>query len=397
MIKAYFRLALKGIRQRKLRSWLTILGVALGIVLIISLLSLGEGLKTTVLRQLQMLGTDTIFIFPGEEANPFFSLAGLELSVEDVEVVEKTKGVDLVVPMFTRAMPLEYKGQKKLVLMCGHPWKGTLEFLKNSQGWSLYKGKWPKEKQPQLTVGYAVATKTFKKEIDIGNKVNIGGKDFEIAGIVNPFGDRSFNTMVSIDLKYLREITGEKKPVNIIITRTASEKNIDKVAAEIEKNLRKKRGLEDFTVLTNKKAIGVVGNVMGVIEWIVVGIASIALLVGGVGIMTTMYTSVHERIKEIGVMKAVGATNRSILSIFLIEAGIMGLAGGVIGIILGLGLAKLVEEVVHRSGFTMLKAAVTPELILLGLAFSFLIGCISGVFPARQAAKLNPVDALRYE
>src|SRR3990170_3633889 len=87
MIKAYFRLALKGIRQRKLRSWLTILGVALGIVLIISLLSLGEGLKTTVLRQLQMLGTDTIFIFPGEEANPFFSLAGLELSVEDVEVV----------------------------------------------------------------------------------------------------------------------------------------------------------------------------------------------------------------------------------------------------------------------------------------------------------------------
>lgn len=139
------------------------------------------------------------------------------------------------------------------------------------------------------------------------------------------------------------------------------------------------------------------GNIIGMIQAVVFGLASIAILVGGIGIMNTMYTSVRERIREIGVMKAVGAQNRTIRLIFLFEAGIVGLIGGIGGVVLGIGLAKGVELYFQIHPVFLLKASASPWLILFGLFFSFAIGCLSGYLPARSAAKLNPVDALRYE
>ena len=141
----------------------------------------------------------------------------------------------------------------------------------------------------------------------------------------------------------------------------------------------------------------IVGSIMGLIQVVIFGFASIAIVVGGIGIMNTMYTSVHERIREIGIMKAVGAKNKTIILIFLIESGIFGLAGGLGGIVLGLGLAKIVEIYCQTQNLFLLKASITPQLVLFGLAFSFLVGCISGFLPARSAAKLKPVEALRYE
>lgn len=397
MIRDYFRFAIKSIRYKKIRSWLTILGVVVGIILITSLVSLGEGLKTAVLSQLRMLGGDIIYVLPGEETNPLLGLAGgYELSKDDVGVVENVEGVEMVVPMFYKTMLMEYKGEKKLVAMCGHPQKETLELLEEFQGWSLYKGDWP-ETDEDLAVGYSVGVKAFKEEMEIGQKVKVGERELKVTGIVNKFGEQTVDTMVNVELETLRQITGEKEAVHFMMVQTKSGEDIDQVATGIKTKLKKQRGAEDFTVMTSAKAAGIVGNVIGTIEWVVVGIAVVALIVGGIGIMTAMYTSVHERTKEIGIMKAIGAKNRSILFIFLFEAGFIGLVGGVIGLIFGFGLAKMVELVAHQKGFVMLEASVTLELVILGLLFSFVIGCVSGVLPARQAAKLKPVDALRYE
>jgi len=174
----------------------------------------------------------------------------------------------------------------------------------------------------------------------------------------------------------------------------------DKIAEDIEKELgeirKRKRGedVSDFSVLTSEKMGGIVGGVMGVIQIAVMAFAGIAILVGGMGIMNTMFTAVRERTREIGVLKAIGAKNRAVITIFLIESGIIGLVGGAGGVILGLTVAKIVEAYGRTATF-YLEAYMPPGLIIFGLLFSFLIGCLSGYFPARRAAKLKPTEALR--
>ena len=189
----------------------------------------------------------------------------------------------------------------------------------------------------------------------------------------------------------------------MIIAKIAPGYLVDDVVENIEDNLiesRKRRRGEDlpsFSVLSSEKILDIVGNIMNLVQMSIFGFASIAIIVGGIGIMNTMYTSVHERIREIGIMKAVGAKEKTITILFLIEAGFFGLFGGLGGIVLGLGVAKATEFAIQATGASYLKASMSPFLILFGLAFSFLIGCAAGYLPARNASKLKPVDALRYE
>jgi len=209
--------------------------------------------------------------------------------------------------------------------------------------------------------------------------------------------------MIGIDLDIFRGITGKKDGAPQAIAKIASGFSPEEVAEDIKENLletrRRQRGEEEssFSVLTNEAMTGMVSNIMGVIQLAVFAFASIAMIVGGIGIMNTMYTSVHERTREIGILKAVGAKKSTITTIFLIESGVIGLVGGVGGMILGLGLAKLIELVGQVHPVFYISASISPGLIIFGLTFSFLIGCLSGFLPARNAAKLKPVDALRYE
>ena len=200
----------------------------------------------------------------------------------------------------------------------------------------------------------------------------------------------------------MKEIYNIEDEESQIYVKVADVNEIDRVKADIERALRKERnedeGKETFQVTTSEQFLEAFINIFGVVQAVLVGIAAISLLVGGIGIANTMYTSVLERTKEIGTMKAVGAKNSDILILFLIESGMLGLIGGVIGIGVGLGLSKTAEYIATAQlGTNLLQASIDPVLILGALAFSFLIGTASGVFPAMQAAKLKPVDALRYE
>ena len=188
----------------------------------------------------------------------------------------------------------------------------------------------------------------------------------------------------------------------MIIAKLKTGEEPSKVAENIEEDLRKYRneeeGSENFQVSTSEELMASFAMILGVVQAVIVGIAAISLLVGAVGIMNTMYTSVVERTKEIGLMKAVGARNSDITLVFLFESGLLGLAGGVLGVLLGATFGKIAEIMAQQAlGSNTFAAAITPTLVLGALAFAFVIGTISGVLPARQASTLKPADALRYE
>ncbi|MFC1663946.1 ABC transporter permease [Patescibacteria group bacterium] len=402
-IKEYIKIAVKSLRTRPVRSWLTMIGIVIGVFLIISLLSLSEGMKTAVMKQLTMMGKDLIMIFPGEINDMATTMAGgLELTNDDLKAVKKAEGVSIVIPMTYKGEVVRYEGEKKIVFLCGYPWKEGLDFFKSDLGVSLAEGRWPVPGKREVVVGYLVPRDIFPG-MKVGTEVTTKGKQFEIVGILKSIGSKQDDSQVYVDLNIFREITGERTGAKAAFAKVEAGYLTDEVVENIKESLdetRKRRRGEDlpsFSVLGSEKITDIVGNIMGLIQVAIFAFASIAVVVGGIGIMNTMYTSVHERTREIGIMKAVGAKNKTIVTIFLIESGIFGLFGGLGGTVLGLGLAKAVELYLQINPIFSLKASITPQLILFGLSFSFLIGSISGFLPARKAAKLKPVDALRYE
>lgn len=403
MVKEYFKIAIKNLRTRPLRSWLTILGIVIGIFLIMSLLSLSEGLKQTVLKHLNTIGKDILMIIPGNINDMMTSiLGGMKLTDDELKAIEKSEGVEAVIPMVYKGEVMRYQGESKSVIIYGIDIRKSLKILQEDLGFTLSEGNWPVAGKKEIAVGSLVPKDIFP-ELKTGTEAKIGGMQFEIVGILKSRGSRQDDSMVFMGLDLYEQVTGEKKGAPEAVAKVKSGFSPAIVAKNIENNLLEvsKRRLGDtapsFSVLTNEEVSAIVGNIMGVIQVAVVGFASIAIIVGGIGIMNTMYTSVHERTREIGILKAVGAKNSTITLIFLIESGVIGLIGGVGGVIGAFLLSKLIEFSTRNSSIYFLKSTISPSLIIFGLAFSFLIGCLSGFLPARGASKLKPVDALRYE
>lgn len=404
MLKEYFKIAVKNLRTRQLRSWLTILGIVIGVFLIMSLLSLSQGLKDTVLQQLRAVGTDIVMIMPGSFSDIFTTLiGGVELTEEDLNTVARTQGVEAVIPNVYKGAIMKYQGQSKTVILAGMDLRNALDIYQNDIGMKIEEGRWPFAGKREIVVGSLVPTDVFPG-LKINTQATIKGRQFEIVGVLKSRGSKQDDSLVGVDLNIYQEITGERKGAPQAIAKIASGYNVEQVAKNIKANLeegaKRRSGQKEestYSVLTSQAMGSIVGNIMGIIQAVVFAFGSIAILVGGIGIMNTMYTSVRERTKEIGILKAVGAKNSTIVLIFLIESGIIGLIGGIGGMIPGLGLAKLIQMYGQVHPVFYIEASITPGLIIFGLLFSFGVGCLSGFFPARSAAKLKPVEALRYE
>ncbi|MDP2909524.1 MAG: ABC transporter permease [bacterium] len=403
MFKEFIKIAIKNLKTRPIRSWLTMIGVVIGVFLIVSLMSLSQGVKSAIMSQLKMMGKDLIMVFPGEVSDMATMMAGgLELSEGDMDAIKKAEGVETIVPMNYKGQAVRHEGKVKTVLINGVSLEDGSDILKSDFGWSVKEGRWPLSGKKELLVGSAVKTDIFPG-MRAGDEIFINGKTFHVAGVLNSLGNKQDDSAITVDLDFFKEITGERKGAKMVLARVKQSYEVDDVVENIKASLtetrKRVRGQDSpsFSVLSSEKVMGIVNNLMGMIQIAIFGFASIAIVVGGIGIMNTMYTSVHERIKEIGVMKAVGAKSKTITTIFLIESGFFGFFGGLGGLILGLGLAKIIEIAVKTTGSLYLQASITPGLIFFSLAFSFLIGCIAGYLPSRSAAKMRPVDALRYE
>ena len=406
MIKEYFKIAVKNLKTRKLRSWLTIAGIVIGVFLIVSLFSLGEGVKQTLTKQLKMMGGDLIMVFPGEVSDIMTTLIGAaELSESDIKAVEKAEGVDLVIPMKYKALVSRFKGEQKQTLIYGVPFKNGLSVFTDQMGWVLKDGTWPRIDKREVVVGSLVPEEIFPG-MKVGDEIIIKGRPYEVVGVLVSLGSKQDDQMIAVDMELYKQITGEREDTAPFLMVTIEkgflvDEVADNIKNELDDSQKRRRGQGEetasYSVITSEKIAGVAGNILAVIQLVVYLFASIGIVVGGIGIMNTMYTSVRERTKDIGIMKAIGAKNSTITWIFLIESGVIGFIGGVGGTVLGLALAKTIEVYGQFHPVLYIEASISLFVVFFGLSFSFLVGCLAGFLPARAASKLKPVDALRYE
>lgn len=392
--------SIKNLANRKLRSYLTILGIVIGIAAIVTLISVAQGINDFIMGQLGMLGADWITITPGgmrqTMIGSYLASSG-KLTTNDGEALKSIPGVkDVLYELQLMRVPIEHKGETAYV--SGGGWNAKIfEF---SSLLSIGEGRAFKENERHVIVlGYRIANDLFKKKVDVGQTVTIGGKNFRVVGILEKKGGlgAAMSSMVAMPIEDAREILGTQRlsnQVDEIGVKVTEGYDAEEVGEQIKAKLRQlhhvKEGEEDFRVMTPESIAQTVNTITSTLELFLSGIAGIAILVGGIGIANTMFMSVMERTREIGILKAIGATDRTIIEIFLLEAGIIGFAGGV----LGLALAALATLMLNYFG---VPTDISVELAVFALLFSVLVGIVAGFFPAKRAAELVPVDALRYE
>ena len=401
-MKEYFFLAFNNLKRRKLRSWLTMIGIFIGIAAVVALISLGQGMQMYITAEFEKLGKDKIMVQAKSFGAPGSSTSNLMLTTEDLAVVQDVKGVEWALGMIYRMGQIEFKKESQINYIIGiNP--EDIQLMSEVQSFEIKEGRWlkPGDKY-KVVIGYEHGYgEIWKRPIEIGDTITLEGEEFKVIGIVNRIGNKYDDSQVYAPKEILRDLLGTGDEESMIMAKTSLGFTPEDVAETIKRKLMKfrdeKEGQETFEVQTSEQLLQSFQNIFGVVQAVLIGIAAISLIVGGIGIMNTMYTAVLERTKEIGTMKAVGAKNSDILLIFLFESGLLGLVGGMIGIGIGMGLAEGVVYVLGASVGNFLQAYFPFYLILGALAFSFFIGIASGILPAMQASKLKPADALRYE
>lgn len=391
MINDYFLLAFNSIRHRQLRSWLTIIGIIIGVAAIVALISLSLGLQATIEEQFEAFGVDRLLIAAQGFQGPGTQSEGI--TDDDVSVLERMSEFKTISYGSARPGEVEFKKEVKFPSVFGG--KNGKELLESTT--DLADGRYiDNGDDNDALIGSRIADGLFEDKVRIRNKINIAGKEFRVVGILEPIGNQQDDNTIYITLDAYREIFGETNQVDFISTQVKSGVDVLSLQEEVKREFERQRGDKNIEVVTPTQILEQIGTILGVVQAVLVGIAAISLVVGGIGITNSMYTTVLERTREIGIMKSIGATNFDVLSIFLIESGLMGLVGGFFGVILGTLISLGIGKFSTDAGFKLL-VKINPELMIFGLLFAFFVGMISGSLPARQAAKLKPVDALRHE
>jgi len=397
----YLKYAFKNISHRRLRSWLTLIGIFIGIAAVVALISIGQGMQNAINEEFSKAGADRITIQPAGGFGGVYISEKLYQS--DVDVINRVKGVDFATGVIIKTGRIKYKDQTETAAIFGvGADEDTRQFIANVDFFLIEEGRQFKSIDNNVAIlGNNVAKNLFDSEILVGKKITVEGKEFKVIGIQKKSGSPMHDNMVRITTDAAQELFNLKKTEEVSMIFAKVKPGIDPLVAaeDVKKELRKdhnvKEGQEDFVVVTAGQMIEGFNNILLVVQVVLIGIAAISLVVGGIGITNTMYTSVVERTREIGIMKAVGAKNSDIISIFLLESAMLGLFGGILGIGIGLSVSKGIELIAISAGVNVLKAYLGYELIVGALIFSIGVGTISGVLPAKGAAKMNPVDALR--
>lgn len=399
MASEYLTFAVRSLSQQKARAALTLLGMIIGIAVIVALISLGTGMRSTIGDNLEKVGADRINIFPSglfgatiaggppQESIPF--------SEKEIDEVLSLPGVKDVQPYFFRSGEVKFRNEVAFVNIGG----GTSEIFEiYSNFYSLKEGRYVGDFDTRaVNIGFKLARDTFDNEIRVGDFIEVNGKKFEVVGIFTEIGNQQDDTTIYLPIKTAQNLYDAPGEISMMIATAQDERKVKITAERIEDRLKKVRGGKDFEVATTEDFAKQINQVLGVLTFVLGGIASISILVGGVIIMNTMLMSVFERTQEIGILKATGARRNTILLLFLTESGFVGLLGGIMGFIAGAILSVIIGFIGRAYVGSMFQTKITPELIIGSIAFSWIVGAISGLYPAWQASKLNPIDALRYE
>jgi putative ABC transport system permease protein len=408
------RVALGSLGANKLRSTLTMLGIIIGVGAVIALLSIGQGAGAAITAQVQGIGSNLIFVIPGQLSNSGVrSAAGsaATLTLTDSNALENASAcpnVAAVAPVFSRGAQVT-AGHNKTNTMIN----GTTPSFEQVRNFHAARGRFFDQRDVDTVTRVAVlgtvtAEALFGSQDPIGQTIKIERVPFKVIGVLEEKGGTSSFGSSQDDIILVPITSAQRRlfgsaaqtasgawRVSSILVSATGEKQMDAAMGEITQVLRARHKIvyqqDDFTVISQKQILGVLNQITDILTLFLASIAAISLLVGGIGIMNIMLVSVTERTREIGIRKAIGARRRDILLQFLIEATTLSASGGLIGILFGSGVGL----VVNTTG--VIQTVVAPSSVLLAVGFSIAVGLFFGSYPAARAAALHPIDALRYE
>ena len=403
-MKDFFALAFGNLKNRGVRSWLTLIGIFIGITAVVALISLGDGLQAAVNSQFGISSTEIISVQAGGVSafGPPGSGDANPLTVKDMDEIERLSTVKRVVRRNLGSGKLEFNDRVVFGFSINIPDGEDRKFAYDILGLKAEEGRLLKDgDNNKIVLGYNFFTNDvgLENEIRPGNKVKIQGKSFDVIGISEKTGSFIFDNIIYMNEGPHKDLFDYGDEIDLIGVQVKDAGEIESTKEDIEKVLRKTRdvkvGEEDFEVSTPQAALETVNSVLAGVQAFIVIIASLSILVGAIGIVNTMTTSVLERRKEIGIMKSIGATNGQIFSQFFIESGLLGLVGGFVGVVLGSLIGFLGTQGINSFIGSDIRPSINFILVGVSLVGSFLVGAISGIIPALRAAKENPVEALR--
>jgi len=389
------RLALSRLRTSRLRAALTMLGVIIGVASVVALVGVGQGTTSNITNRLNALGTNLLTISPTGQSSSGTST----LTLEDADAIAKVDGVAAVAPEVSTSQTVTRGTTSTDTTIVG-----TTAAYASVRAFDVWQGTFLTTPAVDMGLRVAVLGTTTADDLgitaqDLGTEIRVGGIPYEVIGILQPKGGSGFqdpDDQVVVPVATVQKYFVGGDSVRTIGVRTTDAASMDAVTADITALLRDRHELAatdnaDFSVFNQTQLLDAASSITATLTLLLGGIASISLIVGGIGIMNIMLVSVRERTREIGIRKAVGARGRDILAQFLIEALTLSLLGGLIGIVVGFGVSALIGQIAGwgvQLSFSTVAAAVL---------FSLAVGVVFGVWPARQAARLDPIQALRYE
>ena len=403
MYKESFLMAWASLIANKLRSLLTMLGIIIGVAAVIALVSIGNGVKQDIEDSISSLGSNLLVVLPGAPRTPGARLSQgsmKSLKISDYEAFAKLEGVKAASPMTNGSYVVIYQNKNWTTSVAG-----VNSNFQDVNNWTMTSGRFFSDKNVQnrervAVVGQTVVKNLFADEDPVGKEIRVKNIPFRVIGVLKSKGNGTMGNDQD-DTVLIPYTTSMERVEGIDYLRRVyvvakDDESIDRLQADIENLLRvrhniKDTNLDDFNIQNMKSIMETVAQTTGTFTLFLGTVAAISLVVGGIGIMNIMLVSVTERTREIGVRKALGATYSVIVTQFLIEAVVISLMGGFIGIAFGIGASKVIGMV---SGMSTIVSVPT---IIMSFAFSMAIGLIFGIYPARKAAKLNPIDALHYE
>lgn len=394
--------AIKALRSNLLRTALTMLGIIIGIASVIMILSLGQGASSAITSQVSSLGTNLIIVIPGTQQPGRVSVSNT-LTLADEEALTKPNAVPNIsagAAQVSLNAEVVANGQNKNISILGVGSNyADINSISVSQGEFVTQENVDSGNRVAV-LGPDVVTDLFGEGTNVvGETITIKSRSFRIIGVTEAKGSSGFTnpdeTIYIPVTTGMRQLLGQDYVSAIVLSATNSDQ-VEQTMVDVQEFLLDRHKIDDvanadFTIRSSKDAISILGTITGILTGGLAGIAAISLVVGGIGIMNIMLVTVTERTREIGLLKAIGAKRNDILTQFLIEAVVLTLSGGLIGIVVGISFTFIITR------FAPIPFIVDPVSILLAVGVSTIVGVVFGIYPAQRAAKLSPIDALRYE